>query len=66
MQIKKSTVSQAPNLFVSDEEEMGPEQLAAYRAELAQFVLDNEETIRREQDRRREKVFHSNYSQSHT
>ena len=36
---------------------MGPEQLAAYRAELAQFVRDNEETIRREQEKRREKVF---------
>ncbi len=35
---------------------MGPEQLAAYRAELAQFVQDNEEAIRREQEKRREKV----------
>jgi hypothetical protein len=40
----------------SEEEEMGPEQLAAYRAELAQFVQDNEEAIRREQEKRREKV----------
>jgi hypothetical protein len=36
---------------------MGPEQLAAYRAELAQFVQENEETIRGEQEKRREKVF---------
>ncbi len=41
----------------SEEEEMGPEQLAAYRAELAQFVQDNEEAIRREQEKRREKVY---------
>jgi len=40
----------------SEEEELGPEELAAYRAQLAQFVQDNEESIRREQDKRREKV----------
>jgi hypothetical protein len=48
--------------LISDEEEMGPEQLAAYRAELAQFVKDNEETIRREQDSRREKVVYQFFS----
>ena len=44
------------NRLCSEEEEMGPEQLAAYRAELAQYVHDHEEAIRGEQDSRRERV----------
>ena len=55
VKVNKNTVWRAADY--SDEEEMGPEQLAAYRAELAQFVRDNEETIRREQEKRRDKVF---------